>query len=452
MNQPVLRTTTIRLTLKEAADALGHKDWSKVNDYLDADILDDVYHGGYSLADAKNFPEPSGMKGISAIFPDVLIRAMEDAERDATAHAIGEARRNSLIDAFEKIVVTGEYQAPNGEMITLPKGQSPGVEYVKLDVPKDEVEIRLKNPEHLINDIVNGVGYYSVPFDPYSPAHDDEIKRQFIVNAEDYFSVYGDSKPGGELDSRFVPYIDDNYYAERVKEDVESMTPNAAGEAAMAAFEDGDVERIEDAITLASRLTKIPYRDIEAAISKGFHGTPQGIDFGKLRDLIEKGNRIKITKEGLERFQQYLAGQPTDRLITDIGIMEDPELKDRVYVYSKSAILRDLVKPVKGNPKKKDRVPARARENARLGLALRRIWGRGGTLVGVARARDLSSGKNLSKHTIKRMAAFSRHRKSSSPAREHRDGGPTAGYIAWLLWGGDEGINWAMKEAKKRDS
>ena len=48
--------------------------------------------------------------------------------------------------------------------------------------------------------------------------------------------------------------------------------------------------------------------------------------------------------------------------------------------------------------------------NARRGLELRRKFGRGGTAVGVARARDLSNRKELSPDTVLRMYSFfSRH-------------------------------------------
>ena len=43
---------------------------------------------------------------------------------------------------------------------------------------------------------------------------------------------------------------------------------------------------------------------------------------------------------------------------------------------------------------------------AKKGLAWRREHGRGGTAVGVARARDISNGKNLSLSTVKRMKSF----------------------------------------------
>lgn len=49
-------------------------------------------------------------------------------------------------------------------------------------------------------------------------------------------------------------------------------------------------------------------------------------------------------------------------------------------------------------------------EQAQQGLDLRREHGRGGTQVGISRARDIVNGKNLSESTVKRMFSFfSRH-------------------------------------------
>lgn len=85
--------------------------------------------------------------------------------------------------------------------------------------------------------------------------------------------------------------------------------------------------------------------------------------------------------------------------------------------------------------------PEAAARAAAHGLELRRKWGRGGTAVGVARARDLSNGRNVSRETVGRMASFARHlaQKESNPL----DGGPSAQAIAIKLWGGRVGINWA---------
>lgn len=87
--------------------------------------------------------------------------------------------------------------------------------------------------------------------------------------------------------------------------------------------------------------------------------------------------------------------------------------------------------------------PESARNNARRGLALRKRWGRGGTAVGVARARDLMNGRSLPYSTVARMASFNRHRQHALDGRKESDGGPSAAYIAWLLWGGTTGVDWA---------
>lgn len=91
--------------------------------------------------------------------------------------------------------------------------------------------------------------------------------------------------------------------------------------------------------------------------------------------------------------------------------------------------------------------PKDVQEAAARGLRLRREHGRGGTAVGVARARDLSNGKEVSPSTIKRMVSyFARHAVDmDAPKNNNPDapGYPGAGLIAWLLWGGDPGKRWA---------
>ncbi len=101
------------------------------------------------------------------------------------------------------------------------------------------------------------------------------------------------------------------------------------------------------------------------------------------------------------------------------------------------------------------------KNNARRGLALREKWNRGGLDAsqanaegvgsGVARARDIING-NLSLDTVKRMYAFfSRHEKNYQPSKRESDGGPTAGTIAWLLWGGSSGLAWSRSILRQED-
>ena len=90
-------------------------------------------------------------------------------------------------------------------------------------------------------------------------------------------------------------------------------------------------------------------------------------------------------------------------------------------------------------------------EEALKGLKWREEYNRGGTAVGVARARDISNGKNLSDDTVKRMHSFfSRHEvdKKGQGFTPDEDGFPSAGRIAWALWGGDAGQVWAADKVK----
>jgi HK97 family phage prohead protease len=85
-------------------------------------------------------------------------------------------------------------------------------------------------------------------------------------------------------------------------------------------------------------------------------------------------------------------------------------------------------------------------EEAERGLAWRAEFNRGGTAVGVARARDISNRVRLSPDTVQRMASFfARHEvdKQGQGFEAGEEGYPSAGRIAWALWGGDPGQSWA---------
>lgn len=93
--------------------------------------------------------------------------------------------------------------------------------------------------------------------------------------------------------------------------------------------------------------------------------------------------------------------------------------------------------------------------NAERGLALREKHGRGGTEIGVARARDIKNHKNLSPDTIRRMHSFfARHAvdKKGKGWDSGEEGYPSAGLVAHLLWGGDEGKAWADRKVKEMES
>ena len=101
--------------------------------------------------------------------------------------------------------------------------------------------------------------------------------------------------------------------------------------------------------------------------------------------------------------------------------------------------------------------PAAAGKNAQKAIDWKEKYGRdevpAGTPVGWARAHQLAKGEKISADTVKRMSSFNRHRKNSSIAPEHKDEPwKDNGYVAWLIWGGDEGVDWAIEKSKEIDA
>lgn len=113
---------------------------------------------------------------------------------------------------------------------------------------------------------------------------------------------------------------------------------------------------------------------------------------------------------------------------------------DRVVVYKATG---EKVAEVQPCP-----VPDGARQAAKRGLKLRAEYGRGGTAVGAGRARQLIRSSQVSPAIARRIYSYFRRHEVDKRASGFHQGGegyPSAGLIAWLLWGGD-----AMYAAVKR--
>ncbi len=101
--------------------------------------------------------------------------------------------------------------------------------------------------------------------------------------------------------------------------------------------------------------------------------------------------------------------------------------------------------------------PKEVAAQAEKGLEYRRRSGKGGLSSqeagksgigsGVQRAVNLKNRTNIAPDTIQQMLNFfSRHEKNKSIAPENRKTPwEDAGYVAWLLWGGDPGLAWAER-------
>lgn len=89
----------------------------------------------------------------------------------------------------------------------------------------------------------------------------------------------------------------------------------------------------------------------------------------------------------------------------------------------------------------------RMRTNARRALRLREqapASRKGMTPVGLARANQFASGKNVSMDTVRRTFSFLSRAKSY-----YKPNSNTPGTQAYLGWGGNAGLSWARRILKK---
>lgn len=94
--------------------------------------------------------------------------------------------------------------------------------------------------------------------------------------------------------------------------------------------------------------------------------------------------------------------------------------------------------------------PAAVAKEAEKGLRLHEASGKGGTEVGWARARQLADREELSRDDVVAMASyFARHAVDKDAKGWGDDEDPSAGYVAWLLWGGEPGREWTEKTKAK---
>jgi hypothetical protein len=101
-----------------------------------------------------------------------------------------------------------------------------------------------------------------------------------------------------------------------------------------------------------------------------------------------------------------------------------------------------------------DDYPQTASNNAKRMLEWREKYGRdevkGGTEVGWKRANQLANREAISADVVSRMAQFNRHRENAKIADEYKDEPwKDRGYVAWNLWGGTAGVDWAIKKMEQ---
>jgi hypothetical protein len=99
-------------------------------------------------------------------------------------------------------------------------------------------------------------------------------------------------------------------------------------------------------------------------------------------------------------------------------------------------------------------VPAAVQAEAKRGLKWREEFGRGGIGPGQTTARMLTGNKMTIARVRKMRAFLARHEvdKQGEGFNPGQTGYPSAGRIAWALWGGDPGQSWSNKIMRQVES
>ena len=161
-------------------------------------------------------------------------------------------------------------------------------------------------------------------------------------------------------------------------------------------------------------------------------GTPEEHNAAHSNAGSSRSSRIIRAQRPARR---VITNKPTWERLRGRGPRGIETLPGGGLVSAKSVTASDSFTPTKGMV-----------EEAKRALEWRKEFKRGGTAVGIARARDIANGKNLPYKTVKRMKAFFDRHQVDAKAQGFRPGEkgfPSNGRIAHALWGGDPGYTWA---------
>jgi hypothetical protein len=184
------------------------------------------------------------------------------------------------------------------------------------------------------------------------------------------------------------------------------------------------------------------------------------VDLGTLKAVFRRGagafsvsHRPGMTRNGwaLARVRTFLklvaTGQRKKAYTGDLDLLPKGHPQRRDEAKAELMAIPDKYSHIDFTP------PQGAKDAAKRALEVRADKPesqRGMTAVGIARARDLKAGKQLSPDTVKRMLAyFTRHEIDKQGSTWDDQG---KGWQAWQGWGGDAGYAWARKVVKQMDS
>lgn len=128
---------------------------------------------------------------------------------------------------------------------------------------------------------------------------------------------------------------------------------------------------------------------------------------------------------------------------------ESRDTAERAYAaYLAQEDEKDIAEELNTKEETYNDYPEAATNNAKRALKYKEENGSScGTPVGWTRARQLANREKISRDTIARMASFKRHQQNKDVPYDEGCGG-----IMWDAWGGDAGINWAIRKLEQIDN
>jgi predicted GNAT family acetyltransferase len=252
----------------------------------------------------------------------------------------------------------------------------------------------------------------------------------------------------------------------------------------------GFVKKPKEDFTVRHTMVRMPAgQTLESLLLEKGKKKPKTI-IQKFKDLTKKFSKINSKGEDavdkikdLQKKQKEGKAEPSDKLSASLFKTQASIAKTdatKVALTRQQLALKQKIKTAKESEKAKKEMktkadeikkesllieaskteatyndyPAAATKNAQQAIDWKEKYGRdeveAGTAVGWARANQLAKGEQVSKDVVSRMAQFNRHRKNSTIATEFKDEPwKDKGYVAWLIWGGDEGVDWAMEKMKE---
>jgi len=185
---------TVEIPVEQAAEMV-----SKKGDLKKALDLDYMELGGYDV-DPTKYNLPKGFDGADVYFKNAVKQAIYSADEFAALSAYHKAAIDAVVERFEKVEpTTMEYAGDTSKGEQSFVSAVAGVTSAHYDKDSGKVVVTIKNPHHLINGIISGVGFFGVDL-PIDEKIDEKETMDRLHNIIDYYDVWGERIP--EIDER----------------------------------------------------------------------------------------------------------------------------------------------------------------------------------------------------------------------------------------------------------